>query len=54
MPVKNGTINFKDILDDGFVLHSKADYNDDKVLILTEENPIGGIDSQYFDQLVRE
>jgi len=41
-------------LDDGFVLHSKADYNDDKVLILTEENPNGGIDSQYFDQLVRE
>lgn len=41
-------------LDDGFVLHTKASFNDDKVLILTEENPNGGIDSQYFDQLVRE
>lgn len=41
-------------LEDGFVLHDNADYNDEKVLILTEENPNGGIDSQYFDQLVRE
>lgn len=41
-------------LDDGFVLHSNADYNDDKVLILTEENPNGGIDSQYIDGLVKQ
>lgn len=41
-------------LTDGFVLHTKATSDDDKVLIITEENPNGGIDSQYFDQLVRQ
>jgi energy-coupling factor transporter ATP-binding protein EcfA2 len=40
-------------LADGFVKHTDTDLSDDKVLILTEENPNGGIDSQYIDQLVR-
>jgi len=40
-------------LNDGFVLHKDATFKDTKVLIVTEENPNGGVDSQYFDQLVR-
>jgi energy-coupling factor transporter ATP-binding protein EcfA2 len=40
-------------LHDGFVLHSKASTNDEKILILTEENPNGGINSQEIDALVR-
>jgi hypothetical protein len=39
---------------DGFVLHSKASSDDEKVLILTEENPNGGINSQEIDTLVRK
>jgi ATP-dependent exoDNAse (exonuclease V) alpha subunit len=39
---------------DGFVLHTKATTNDEKVLILTEENPNGGINSQEIDNLVRK
>ncbi len=41
-------------LEDGYVLHSQAKEGDDKILILTEENPLGGIDSQYFDKLIQE
>jgi hypothetical protein len=41
-------------LNDGFVLHTKANNNDDKILIITEENPNGGVDSQYFAQLVKD
>lgn len=41
-------------LNDGFILHSNCSSKDTKVLIVTEENPNGGIDSQYFDQIVRE
>lgn len=37
---------------DGFVLHSEADASSAKVLIVTEENPNGGIDSQYIDHLI--
>ncbi len=44
----------KSYLADGFVLHTKATSNDDKVLIITEENPDGGINSQYFDKLVQK
>lgn len=40
-------------LTDGFVLHHKAQNSDDKILIITEENPNGGIDSQEFDRLIR-
>ena len=40
-------------LEDGFVLHTEATWEDDKVLILTEENPNGGINSQHIDELVR-
>ena len=28
-------------LEDGYVLHSQAKEGDDKILILTEENPLG-------------
>lgn len=41
-------------LDDGFVPHTEATWEDDKVLIITEENPNGGINSQAIDQLVKE
>jgi ATP-dependent exoDNAse (exonuclease V) alpha subunit len=44
----------KGYLKDGFIIHSEATENDDKILIITEENPNGGIDSQYFDNLVRK
>lgn len=37
---------------DGFVLHTEAGPTDDKVLIITEDNPNGGIDSKYIDDLV--
>jgi len=41
-------------LDDGFVLSDHATIDDDKVLILTEENPNGGINSQDIDRKIRE
>ncbi len=41
-------------LEDGFVLHNEATWEDDKVLIISEENANGGIDSQSIDQLVRQ
>lgn len=44
----------KGYLDDGFIKFTDASNTDDKVLVITEENPDGGIDSQYFDQLVRK
>ena len=37
----------------GFVLFTQANSDTDKVLIITEENPNGGVDSQYFDQIVK-
>lgn len=40
-------------LDEGFVLFTEALSETDKILITTEENPNGGIDSQYFDQVVK-
>ena len=44
----------KGYIDDGFVLFTEANSDTDKVLIITEENPNGGIDSQYFDQIDRK
>jgi hypothetical protein len=41
-------------IDDGFVLHTAVTDDDEKVLIVTEENPSGGIDSKYFDELVQK
>ncbi|HEY5464031.1 MAG TPA: AAA family ATPase [Hanamia sp.] len=41
-------------LKDGFVLFTKATPNDEKVLIITEENPNGGINSQEIDNIVRK
>ena len=41
-------------LADGFVLHTEATPDDEKIMILTEENPNGGINSQAIDQLIRE
>jgi ATP-dependent exoDNAse (exonuclease V) alpha subunit len=40
-------------LESGFVLHTEAGIEDDLVLITTEENPNGGINSQKIDELVR-
>jgi hypothetical protein len=39
---------------DGFVLHTEAEPTDDKVLIITEDNPGGGIDSKHIDELIRD
>ena len=44
----------KGYLDDGFVLHDGATWEDDKVLIVTEENPNGGINSMAINELVRK
>jgi hypothetical protein len=41
-------------LDDGFVIFTDAKDDDEKVLILTEENPNGGVDSQYFDDIIKK
>ena len=41
-------------LDDGFVLHTNSSLSDEKILILTEENPNGGINSQEIDNIVRK
>ena len=38
---------------EGFVLHTKAKRTDRKVLIVTEENPNGGINSNDIDNLIR-
>lgn len=39
---------------DGFLMHTEATYKDSKVLIITEDNPNGGIDSKYIDSIVQE
>lgn len=39
---------------DGFVLHNEANSDSAKVLIVTEENPNGGIDSQHIDDLIKK
>lgn len=41
-------------LKDGFVLHTEAKPGDERILILTEENPNGGINSQDIDITVRK
>lgn len=41
-------------IQDGFVLHTKANSDNEKVLIITEENPNGGINSQEIDNLVKK
>jgi ATP-dependent exoDNAse (exonuclease V) alpha subunit len=41
-------------LDNGFVLFTNAIPDNDKVLIITEDNPNGGIDSQHFDEIIRK
>ena len=41
-------------IEDGFVHFTAATASDEKVLIITEENPNGGIDSQYFDEIIRQ
>jgi len=41
-------------IDDGFVVFTEQSGDAEKVLILTEENPNGGIDSQHFDEIIRK
>jgi len=41
-------------IDDGFIVFTEAKDDDEKVLILTEDNPSGGIDSSYFDDVIRK
>jgi hypothetical protein len=41
-------------IQDGFVLHTEAKPGDERILILTEENPNGGINSQDIDLTVRK
>ena len=38
---------------DGFVLYHKAQPTDEKILVITEENPNGGINSQEIDDLIQ-
>jgi hypothetical protein len=38
---------------DGFVMYTEATPFDDKILIVTEENPNGGINSQNIDEIVK-
>lgn len=46
-------MKLEEYLKDGFVLHTEAKPEDEKVLIITEENPNGGINSQDIDFTVR-
>jgi len=41
-------------LDDGFIVFTEANDDDEKILILTEDNPNGGIDSKYFDDIIKK
>jgi ATP-dependent exoDNAse (exonuclease V) alpha subunit len=41
-------------LDDGFVVFTDAKEDDEKILILTEDNPNGGVDSKYFDDILKK
>lgn len=41
-------------IDDGFVVFTEQSGDAEKVLILTEDNPNGGIDSQHFDEIIRK
>lgn len=41
-------------LDDGFVVFTGAKEDDEKILILTEENPTGGVDSRYFEEIIKK
>jgi len=41
-------------LDDGFVIFTEAKEGDEKILILTEDNPSGGVDSKYFDEIIKK
>jgi energy-coupling factor transporter ATP-binding protein EcfA2 len=40
-------------LDDGFVIFTEVKEDDEKILILTEENPACGVDSKYFDEIIK-
>jgi len=41
-------------LDDGFVVFTEAKEDNEKVLILTEDNPNGGVDSKHFDDIIKK
>jgi len=41
-------------LDEGFVVFTEAKEDDERVLILTEDNPNGGVDSKYFDDIIKK
>ena len=46
-------LKFKGYEDEGFVLFDKATDNDEKILIITEENPNGGINSKNIDEIIK-
>jgi hypothetical protein len=46
-------LKFAQYVKEGFVPHAKAKPTDKRVLIVTEENPNGGINSQELDQLIQ-
>lgn len=46
-------LKLKGYEDDGFVLFHKASEFDEKILIVTEENPNGGINSKNIDEIIR-
>jgi hypothetical protein len=48
------TLKLEGYRNEGFVRHTEVTPTDEKVLIITEENPNGGIDSQQIDGIIRE
>lgn len=40
-------------LNEGFVLYKTAEPNAEKILVITEENPNGGINSQEIDMIIK-
>lgn len=40
--------------EEGFVLFDKATLNDEKILIITEKNPNGGINSKNIEEIVKK
>ena len=50
---KKWELKLEGYLKSGFVLHTNVIHSDSKILIITEEKPDGGINSKYFDEIVR-
>jgi energy-coupling factor transporter ATP-binding protein EcfA2 len=51
---KKWELKLEGYLKSGFVLHTDSKDADNKLLIITEEKPDGGIDSQHIDEIVKK